>query len=114
MRRLFPLATLVAAYVLLRIVAASWACCTAFPRDQPVQFADQAVIIYWDAANKIEHFVRKASFQAKTKDFGFIVPTPTQPTLAEAKNSIKEAVLSRFSNTHLKVVRAPSRSRNST
>ena len=45
--------------------------------------AEQAVIL-WDAATKTEHFIRAASFTSTSADFGFLVPTPTLPTLHEA------------------------------
>jgi hypothetical protein len=60
------------------------ACCCAPPSGKPVVNADQTVIIIWDAGTKTEHFIRKASFQSEADDFGFLVPTPTQPELAES------------------------------
>jgi hypothetical protein len=46
--------------------------------------ADQTVIIVWDAATKTEHFIRRASFKSLADDFGFIIPTPSQPVLDES------------------------------
>lgn len=60
------------------------ACATVFPSGKPVVNADQTVIIIWDAAAKIQHFIRKASFKSDADDFAFLVPTPTQPELAES------------------------------
>ena len=51
------------------------ACCPAPPSGKPVVNADQTVIILWDAANRTQHFIRKASFQSEADDFGFIVPS---------------------------------------
>ena len=31
-------------------------------------------MIVWDEASKTEHFVRRATFRAAVKDFGFLVP----------------------------------------
>src|SRR5579885_469679 len=62
------------------------ACCPAPPPGKAVVNADQTVIIVWDAAHKTEHFIRKASFKGDAADFGFLVPTPTQPELAESGN----------------------------
>jgi hypothetical protein len=62
------------------------ACCPAPPPGIPVVNADQTVIILWDAANKTQHFIRKASFLSDAKDFGFIVPSPSQPELEESGN----------------------------
>jgi hypothetical protein len=62
------------------------ACCPVPPQGKPVVNADQTVILLWDAATKTEHFIRRASFQSEADDFGFLVPTPNQPTLAESGN----------------------------
>jgi hypothetical protein len=62
------------------------ACCPAPPRGRPVVNADQTVIIIWDADSKTEHFIRQASFKSDADDFGFLVPTPTEPSLDESGN----------------------------
>jgi len=49
-----------------------------------IQVAGESAIIIWDASNKTQHFIRRASFQTEAGDFGFLVPTPTKPELAEA------------------------------
>jgi len=73
----------------LILMACPWsqrapACCLAPPPGKPAVNADQAVIIIWDRATRTEHFIRKASFKSEADDFGFIVPTPTQPELQES------------------------------
>lgn len=85
MRHLF---TAAAAAALATVVATddARACCPAGPSGQPVVNADQSVILLWDAANKTEHFIRRASFKSDAEDFGFLVPTPAQPELAESGN----------------------------
>jgi len=80
------------------------ACCPAPPPGIPVVNADQSVIILWDAANKTEHFIRKASFQSAGDDFGFIVPSPNQPELEESGN---EAFPYLHDLTAPKVIRVP-------
>ena len=64
------------------------ACCPAPPKGggKPVVNADQAVILIWDPEAKTEHFIRRASFKSKADDFGFLVPSPTRPELAESGN----------------------------
>ncbi|MDQ2798064.1 MAG: DUF2330 domain-containing protein, partial [Armatimonadota bacterium] len=52
--------------------------------DADVQIADESAAIVWDAKTQMEHFIRHATFTANAPDFGFLVPTPTRPTLAEA------------------------------
>jgi hypothetical protein len=62
------------------------ACCPAPPSGKSVVNADQTVILLWDAAAKTQHFIRQASFKSAADDFGFLVPSPTQPTLDESGN----------------------------
>jgi hypothetical protein len=61
-------------------------CAAAPPRNKPVEIASESAVIVWDEDAKTQHFIRRASFQTEANDFGFLVPTPTQPTLAEADN----------------------------
>jgi len=63
---------------------AAEACCPAPPPGKPVVNADQAVILMWDPATKTEHFIRRATFKSAADDFGFLVPTPNEPELAES------------------------------
>jgi hypothetical protein len=51
---------------------------------QKVEMAEEEAIIVWDASTKTQHFIRRAAFKTTARDFGFLVPTPTRPTLAEA------------------------------
>jgi uncharacterized protein (TIGR03067 family) len=57
------------------------------PHDS-IHIAEESAIIVWDPLKKVEHFIRSASFDTKSPDFGFLVPTPTQPTLAEVGSKI--------------------------
>jgi hypothetical protein len=62
--------------------------CAVAPRaGQHVDIAEESAIIIWDSATKTEHFIRRAAFKTEAKDFGFLVPTPSKPTLAEADDS---------------------------
>jgi hypothetical protein len=62
------------------------ACCPAPPPGKPVVNADQTIVMVWDAAAKTQHFIRQASFKSEADDFGFLVPTPTQPAVEESGN----------------------------
>jgi hypothetical protein len=62
------------------------ACCAVSRIGKPVVNADQSVIIIWDAQTKTQHFIRRASFKSDADDFGFLVPSPTQPDLSESGN----------------------------
>jgi hypothetical protein len=61
-------------------------CCPAPPSGKPVVNADQTVIILWDQATKTQHFIRRASFKSEADDFGFLIPSPSKPELAESGN----------------------------
>src|SRR5205823_2419398 len=54
-----------------------------------------------------EHFIRKASFQSEADDFGFLVPTPAQPELAESGNEAFPYLLE-LTKPEIKQVSAPS------
>jgi hypothetical protein len=64
------------------------ACATAPPRGEEVQIAEEEAVITWDPATRTEHFIRRASFHSTARAFGFLVPTPTTPTLGELPDSI--------------------------
>ncbi|WP_254507296.1 DUF2330 domain-containing protein [Anatilimnocola floriformis] len=72
---------------LLAMIYPAWACCPAPRYGNWAVNADQTVIMLWDPVAKMQHFIRKASFQADDKDFGFIIPSPAQPELAESGNA---------------------------
>ena len=63
------------------------ACLTAFPKNARVEVVDESAVIVWDATTHQEKFIRRASFNATSKDFGFLVPTPSVPQLTEVNNS---------------------------
>jgi hypothetical protein len=61
-------------------------CCPAPRSGQAVVNADQSIIMIWDSANQMQHFIRRASFKSEGEDFGFLVPSPSKPELAESGN----------------------------
>ena len=88
MSRVAFLALPVAAVLLAAVPAdrPATACCPAGPSGKPVVNADQSVILLWDPAAKTQHFIRKASFKTDADDLGFLIPSPSQPELAESGN----------------------------
>ena len=64
------------------------ACAPAPPEFQSVSIANEEAVILWEPDRQRQHFIRRADFDSTADDFGFLVPTPTQPTLTEATNSI--------------------------
>lgn len=59
---------------------------------QWVDIRDESALIIWDEVAKTEHFIRRASFETAADDFGFLVPTPTQPELGEADDRVFESL----------------------
>jgi hypothetical protein len=76
----------------LAVPAPVGACAVVPARDVIVETASESAIIAWDPATKTQHFIRRAAFNAtantgaKVEDFGFLVPTPTQPVLEEVSD----------------------------
>lgn len=81
-------AVLVAALALVLLHRPVHACATAPPRGEEAKVADEEAVIVWDPATKTETFIRRAAFQSTARRFGFLVPTPTPPTLGEAPDNL--------------------------
>ncbi|MFT3881958.1 MAG: DUF2330 domain-containing protein [Gemmatales bacterium] len=75
-----------ASFATILLAAQLQACCPVGRSGKPIMNADQTVIILWDAAQQKQHFIRKASFAAEDQDFGFIIPSPSEPELSESGN----------------------------
>src|SRR5262245_52360195 len=87
MTRLAALATL-AALALLALAASGRTCATVATAVSHVPIAAESALIVWDEKTKTQHFIRRASFEAREPYFGFLVPTPTEPKLAEAPDAL--------------------------
>ncbi|MFM8396929.1 MAG: hypothetical protein ACKOAH_03785, partial [Pirellula sp.] len=67
------------------------ACCPAYRAGSDFRIADQRILVAWDPQTKIEHFVREAAFKGSGQndsDFGFLVPSPTEPQIEESDASV--------------------------
>lgn len=60
--------------------------CAALSVDS-VGIAEESAVIVWDEKTHTEHFTRRATFDTKAKDVGFLVPTPNTPQLAAADDA---------------------------
>jgi hypothetical protein len=58
------------------------------PRGARVAIATESAVIVWDEKTRTQHFIRRAAFDTRVPYFGFLVPTPTQPKLAEAPDAL--------------------------
>ncbi|MEM6996948.1 MAG: DUF2330 domain-containing protein, partial [Myxococcota bacterium] len=63
-------------------------CAPAPPLGASVSILGEEAVIVWDAARGLEHFIRRADFRTDAESFGFIVPTPSEPELAEADSGL--------------------------
>jgi len=69
--------------------SAAFPCAPALHAGDEIAVVEESAVIVWDAATKTEHFIRRATFHGKKgHDFGFLVPTPTAPVLAEVDDAI--------------------------
>ena len=100
---MLPVTSASRATVALLLVAASLvhpgtaarACCPAWRAGAMVRIADQRILVAWDPATRMEHFVREARFagtEARAEDFGFLVPSPAEPEIAEADGGVFDAL----------------------
>ena len=72
----------------IAFVEPAFACAPAPPHLQRIDIVEESAVIVWDPATKTQHFIRRATFEGKAKDFGFLVPTPAAPTLAAVDDAI--------------------------
>lgn len=74
-----------AAIVALAVFAprSAHACALLSSEDTTVQVDGEEVLIVWDAEASREHLIRHIGFQGDAEDFGFLVPTPSEPEVAE-------------------------------
>jgi hypothetical protein len=63
------------------------ACAAVGPRG-PIFVRGEEALIVWDPERQIEHFIRRALFRGVSDDFGFLVPTPSRPELAEVPSRV--------------------------
>jgi hypothetical protein len=69
-------------------VQATLPCAGVFRNGQEAFIASESALIAWNEDSQTETFIRRANFQGKGSDFGFIVPTPTEPELSEVDDSL--------------------------
>lgn len=68
------------------------ACATTPPAGTTVRIVEEDAIIAWDPTTQVETFIRRAAFSSTAAQFGFLVPTPTVPTLGEVDAGVFDEV----------------------
>lgn len=53
-----------------------------------IKVAGEDVLLVWDPATHTEHLIRDIRFDTRAEDFGFLVPTPTEPSFGEADRRV--------------------------
>ncbi|MBX3126023.1 MAG: DUF2330 domain-containing protein [Polyangiaceae bacterium] len=56
----------------------------------------EQTLIVFDAEKRHQHFIREVAFRAAAEPFGFVVPTPTRPTVAKVEHSPFESLRREF------------------
>lgn len=81
---------LVALLLIVAITCARplFACAPAPHAGEQIDIVEESAVIVWDPTTKTQHFIRRATFRGSAHDFGFLVPTPTEPTLAAVDDGI--------------------------
>ena len=74
---------LVAAFV----SAHSWPCPIA-TNGSKVSLTGERALIIWNPTKKMQHVVREALFESETREFGFVVPTPSLPEMAQVEPEV--------------------------
>ena len=70
------------------LTALTLGCAPAPPPHHHVDIVAEQAVIVWDPTTGTEHFIRRADFGTDAPAFGFLVPTPSVPTLAEAPDRV--------------------------
>src|SRR5262249_20116630 len=83
LHHLLPLLACLSALALfgLSATAAQAACCCFSAKDKDIQQPAQKVFITWDARKKEECFTVQPRFEGNARNFGMVIPTPSQPKL---------------------------------
>ncbi len=74
---------------------ATHGCAVAPRQNEDVTITDEAALIVWDKETQTEHFIRNANFQTTSAEFGFLVPTPSIPTLHESGGRVLSELMER-------------------
>jgi len=69
---------------LMAIPALSQPCCSISRVGEQIKFGQQENIIVWNPTTKTEYFIRNARFSTESKEFSFVAPTPTEPTITKS------------------------------
>jgi uncharacterized protein DUF2330 len=84
----FTAGVLASVWAVLFAASPARPCAPAPPPGRHVDIFQEEAIVVWDQERHLEHFIRRASFRSEAPDFGFLVPSPSRPELAEAPDDV--------------------------
>jgi hypothetical protein len=93
MRIVFFTVPLLLAAILATCPRPAVGCAVVLQKDGSTSIDSELAVIIHDSATKTEHFIRSADFRSTSNNFGFLVPTPTKPELAEASAELFSALI---------------------
>jgi len=70
------------------IVAISFPCAGVYRQGEEAAITREAAVIVYEPDSQTQTFIRSATFDGKGGDFGFIVPTPSEPDLSEIDGKV--------------------------
>src|SRR5262249_11096017 len=79
---------LVPLLLLACLVSLAEACAPVMDRGQRVAIASGPPLTVYDEKTRPGHFTRRGTFDTRVPYFGFLVPTPTKPEIAEAPDDV--------------------------
>src|SRR5262249_9162873 len=83
MRRMLGTMVILGVCCLISAPPVESACCYFAAKDKDILQPAQKAFITWDPVEKVETFTVQPKFEGNAVDFGMVIPTPTQPKLAE-------------------------------
>ncbi len=91
--------------LMARLEAPALACASVMGNGEHVSVVDESALIVWNASAHQMDFIRRATFKASAANFGFLVPTPTQPKLSAVDDNVftylEDAIKPRVIERHL-------------
>lgn len=64
------------------------ACAPFYPSEFDGEVAAERALIVWDKEEGVQHFIRTADFDTQATKVGFVVPTPSQPSISAVSNDL--------------------------
>lgn len=87
-RVIVPMLTTLMLGLTARCVAPARACAAVAWKGARVSVVDESALIIWNASEHHMDFIRRATFNSTANQFGFLVPSPSQPKLSGVDDNL--------------------------